>query len=218
MGVDVSLFSKGDPAALRRELPEGDYLMLFVGRLIENKGCLDLIHALALFSEKIRARTALWVVGDGDQRECLEHAARAAGVAERVRFFGAVHHRRLPDFYATADLVVIPSGPRTSGESEGQSLVVLEAFAARACVVATSIGGITSMVRNRETGMLVEPADPVALSKAAEELLEEPALRCLISEKAHAQVRERYSWDRIAAEFKALYGEIVKGARQPSRR
>lgn len=209
MGVDVSLFSKGDPTALRGDLPDGDYLVLFVGRLIENKGCLDLIHALARFPDKIRARTALWVVGGGDRRECLEQAARAAGVAERVRFFGAVNHRRLPDFYAAADLAVIPSRPGTSGESEGQSLVVLEAFAARACVVATSIGGITSMVRNRETGILVEPADPIALSKAAEELLKNPELRCQISEKAHALVRERYSWDRIAAQFKELYREII---------
>lgn len=209
MGVDVSLFSNGNPAALRRELPEGSYLVLFVGRLIENKGCLDLVQALRLMSEKTRERTALWVIGDGNQREPLEQAAKAAGVGERVRFFGAVNHRWLPDFYAAADLVVIPSGLGTAGESEGQSLVVLEAFAARACVVATSIGGITSMVRDHVTGVLVEPGNPVALSKATEELLNDQELRFRIAEMALTEVHERYSWNRVAAEFKTLYNEIT---------
>lgn len=209
MGVDIALFSRGSPAALRRELPEGECLVLFVGRLIENKGCDDLLQALSLLSAKNRARTTLWAVGDGDQRGKLERAAKVLGLGKKVRFFGTVSHQRLTDFYATADLVVIPSRLGLSEETEGQGIVVLEAFSARACVLATSIGGIPSMVRDHVTGVLVEPGNAGALSKAIEELLNQPALRQRIAAAAFAEVCERYSWARIADEFKTLYSALA---------
>lgn len=214
MGVDIGLFSSGNPSALRHELPEGEYLLLFVGRLIESKGCHDLLHSLSLLSSNIRSRTMLWVVGDGDQREQLERTAQDIGVAENVRFWGDVNQQQLPDFYAAADLVVMPSKLGSSGETEGQGVVVLEAFAAHACVVTTRIGGITSMVRDHITGVLVEPGNPIALSRAIEELLSDPALRERITATAFGEVRERYSWTRIAGEFKTLYGKIVGPVRR----
>lgn len=213
MGVDVALFSQGDPAALRRELAEGEYLILFIGRLIESKGCHDLVHALSLLPDKTRLRTTLWIVGDGDQRNQFERTAQELSVGEKVRFFGAVSQQILPDFYAVADLVLVPSKPGSSGETEGQGLVVLEAFAARACVLATRIGGIPSMVQDHVTGMLVEPGNPKELSRAIETLLNEPTLRQQITDNAYADVCERYSWTRVASEFKALYGEIVSTVR-----
>ncbi len=111
MGVDIALFSSGDPAALRRELSEGENLVLYVGRLIENKGCDDLLQAVALLPAKTRARTTLCIVGDGEQREQLERAAQALSVGKKVRFFGTVNQQRLPEFYAAADLV--PYRPRS---------------------------------------------------------------------------------------------------------
>lgn len=96
--------------------------------------------------------------------------------------------------------------------------MVLEAFAARRCVIASSIGGIPSMVRDRSTGMLIEPDNPLALSKAIEELLNDPALRHRIAETAFGEVRERYNWIRIATEFKTLYGEILLPAPRKTRR
>ncbi len=218
MGVDIPLFSSGNPAALRRELPEGEFLVLFVGRLIQDKGCHDLIEAISLLSEAARARTTLWVVGDGDERERLACAARSLGVDTKVQFFGVVDHQQLADFYAAADLVVVPSKIGSAGEREGQAVVVLEAFAARRCVIASSIGGIPSMVRDRSTGMLIEPDNPLALSKAIEELLNDPALRHRIAETAFGEVRERYNWIRIATEFKTLYGEILLPAPRKTRR
>lgn len=213
MGVDVALFSQGDPAALRRELAEGEYLILFIGRLIESKGCRDLVHALSLLPDKTRLRTTLWIVGDGDQRNQFDRTAQELSVGEKVRFFGAVSQQILPDFYAAADLVLVPSKPGSSGETEGQGLVVLEAFAARACVLATRVGGIPSMVQDHVTGVLVEPGNPKELSRAIETLLNEPTLRQQITDNAYADVCERYSWTRVASEFKALYGEIVSTVR-----
>jgi glycosyltransferase involved in cell wall biosynthesis len=212
MGVDIALFSSGNPVTLRREFSEGEHVVLFVGRLIENKGCDDLLQAVALLPAKTRARTTLCIVGDGQQREPLERAARALGVSDKVRFFGTVNQQRLPEFYAAADLVAIPSKVGSSGETEGQAVVVLEAFAARACVVATAIGGIPSMVRDQVTGVLVEPANPRALASALERLLELPALRQQLAKTAFTEVSEQYGWPNIAARFAKLYREILISA------
>ncbi len=209
MGVDLQLFSSGRSAALRGNLPQEENLLLFVGRLIENKGCDDLLRAFILLPEDIRTRTTLWIVGDGDRRKQLELAAKDLGIGEKVQFFSVVNHRKLPDFYAAADLVVIPSKVGSSGESEGQNVVVLEAFAARACVITTSIGGITSMVRNHESGVLVEPGNPKALAVGIEQLLNDSSLRKNLSTKAFAEVNAGYSWTNVARKFAELYEEIT---------
>jgi glycosyltransferase involved in cell wall biosynthesis len=214
MGVDIALFSSGDPAALRHELPDEEHLVLFVGRLIEHKGCYELLQSLSLLSSKARAHTTLWVVGDGEQSEQLKRAAQDLGVGEKVRFFGTVNQRRLPEFYAAADLVAIPSRVGSSGESEGQAVVVLAAFASRACVIATTIGGITAMVRDHVTGVLVEPGDSRALSSAIDQLLDQPALRRRLANKAFTEVSEHYGWPQIAAKFAELYREVLSSVRR----
>ncbi len=211
MGVDLALFSSGKRTALRREVPDGEYVVLFVGRLIENKGCQDLIEALAYLSTKTLSQTRLWIVGVGDQQAQLERAARKSGVEARVKFFGAVEQRLLAEFYAAADVVVVPSKLGSAGETEGQSIVVLEALAARVCVLATRIGGIPSIVRDKVTGMLVEPGNPRALSEGLELLIKDPDLRRQLSEHAFADV-DKYSWERVAGEFHRLYNDIANAA------
>lgn len=209
MGVDVAFFSRGDRTALRRAIPDQEYVVLFVGRLIENKGCGDLIEAVSLLPDEARSCTKLWIVGDGDERAQLERAARDFGVDGCTKFFGAVEHQRLRDFYAVADLVVVPSKPGSSGEAEGQNVVVLEAFAARACVIATRLGGIPSMVRDRVTGVLVESGNPRALAEVIESLLNDPDLRRFLSANAFADVAQ-YDWLCIASKFCDLYQDAVK--------
>lgn len=206
MGVDVAFFSRGDRTALRQAIPDREHVVLFVGRLVENKGCRDLIEALSLLPGETRSRARLWIVGDGDERPALKRAARDFGVDAGTEFFGAVQHRRLVDFYAAADLVVVPSKVGSGGEAEGQNIVVLEAFAARACVLATRLGGIPSMVRDQITGALVEPGNPRALSEALELLLNDADLRRRLSASAFADVA-RYDWLRVAGEFCDLYEE-----------
>ena len=209
MGVDVALFSRGDRAALRQTISDREFILLFVGRLVKTKGCLDLIEALSLLRAQTRSRARLWIVGDGDERDRLQRAVRDLGIEAQIEFFGAVEHRRLAGFYAAADLVIVPSKSGTGGEAEGQNLVVLEAFAARVCVVATRLGGIPSMVRDRETGVLVEPGNPRALAEAIESLLNDADLRRTLSAHAFAEV-SKYDWHRIAEEFCDVYQEAVK--------
>ncbi|HVO95449.1 MAG TPA: glycosyltransferase, partial [Terriglobales bacterium] len=84
MGVNVMLFSSGNRTVLRQNISDEEYLVLFVGRLIENKGCQDLIEALSLLPGETGSRTTLWIVGDGDERANLERTVRNFGIEDRV--------------------------------------------------------------------------------------------------------------------------------------
>lgn len=209
MGVDIARFANGDRAALRALVGEDNFLLLFVGRLVEKKGVDDLLHALALLPPTLGQRTTLWIVGDGDQKPALEETAKDLGIDLKIRFWGTVRNQDLPNFYAAADLFVAPSVEAPSGDTEGQGVVLLEAFAARACVLATRVGGIKAVVRDHVTGILVRPHQPEELALAIEKLLNDSALRATLVSNAFAEARDRYDWRGIASEFDRLYRQVI---------
>jgi glycosyltransferase involved in cell wall biosynthesis len=214
MGVDIARFANGDRAVLRALVAEDDFLLLFVGRLVEKKGVDDLLRAQAILPAALKQRTVLWIVGDGDRKPALEKTAKDLAVDRQTRFWGMVPNQELANFYAAADLFVAPSVEAQSGDTEGQGVVFLEAFAARACVLATRVGGIDSMVRDRDTGILVQPNQPKDLASAIEMLMNDSALRMTLVENAYTEVINHYDWQRIAGEFDKLYREILPSPRQ----
>ena len=214
MGVDIARFANGDRAVLRALLAEENFLLLFVGRLVEKKGVEDLLRAMAILPDALKQRTALWIVGDGDRKPALEKAAKDLAIDGQIRFWGTVRNQDLANFYAAADLFVAPSVEAQSGDTEGQGVVFLEAFAARACVLATRVGGIDAVVRDRRTGILVQPNQPKDLAVAIAKLMNDTALRATLVENAYAEAKNHYDWQRIAGEFDKLYHEILSSPRQ----
>src|SRR6266542_3376945 len=208
-----------DPAAISprvQVIPMGVDTDLFVGGLVEKKGCHSLLQALSLLPHPLRDRTTLWIIGDGEQRSQLEQTTKDLGLAEKVRFWGAISNQCLPEFYAAADLFVAPSIEAASGDTEGQGVVLLEAFAGRACVLTTRVGGIEAVVRDNVTGALVPPNRPRDLALAMEKLLDDPDLRARLVENAFREVKERYDWKRIAGEFESLYRTLANRPRRHS--
>ena len=210
MGVDVDRFSSGERTTLRRQLPENEFLVLFIGRLVEKKGGHDLLHAFSLLSPSLRTRTTLWVVGDGENYSRLHKQAEDLGIIYKVHFWGEISNHLLPDFYAAADLFVAPSIEAAWGDTEGQGVVLLEAFAARLCVIATRVGGIGEVVANGSTGVLIEPHNFLELAAAMESLLGNQRLRARLAENAFAKVKKHYSWQKIARDFEDLYRKITQ--------
>lgn len=209
MGVDVGSFQGGRRASLRRELPEDEFLILFVGRLVEKKGVDNLLKAFSRLPLELRKQTSLWVIGDGERRTRLEEYAKNLGVSQKTRFWGHISNYLLPDFYAAADLFVAPSIEAVSGDTEGQGVVFLEAFAARVCVLATHVGGISEVIEDGHTGILVEPRNPQQLATTMEKLLGNERLRAELAENAFAKVKKYYEWDKIAKDFEDLYRAVV---------
>ncbi len=209
MGVNVKHFQSGLRPAARRELPEDELLILFVGRLVEKKGVEDLLTAFSLLPPELRHRTSLWVVGDGEYRIRLQQQADTLGISQKTRFWGRISNHLLPDFYAAGDLLVVPSIEAASGDTEGQGVVILEAFAARLCVLATRVGGINDVVDDGDTGVMVEAREPKHLAEAMVKLLYDGGRRHMLANNAFAKVNRCYDWEKIAHEFENLYRAVL---------
>lgn len=210
MGIDVERFANGKRERLRQQLPDSNFLILSVGRLVEGKGAYDLLQAISLLDPDLRSRTTLWMIGEGEDRPHFEQYANKLGIVDKVRFWGQISNDLLPDFYAAADLFVLPSKETASGEAEGQGVVLLEAFAGRCCVLATRVGGIGEVVEDGRTGVLVEPGNPGQLAAAMENLLRDEQLRVKLAENAYGTVKESYDWRKVAQAFEELYSRVLQ--------
>ena len=209
MGVDIERFASGNRDRLRQGVGPDENVVLFVGRLVEKKGVDDLIQAFSLLPASMHAKTRLWIVGSGEQETALRAQGAHLGISEKITLWGKISNNELPDFYAAADLFVGPSVMATSGDTEGQGVVFLEAFAARLCVLATRIGGISEVVQDGRTGVLIDPRNPNQLADSIESLLSNQNLRSRLTTNADKRVRKHYRWMNIAMEFESLYNRIL---------
>jgi glycosyltransferase involved in cell wall biosynthesis len=169
--------------------------MLFVGRVVYQKGLDLLLEALA------GLRHIPWevvVAGDGSQREPLSSRARDLGLAERIRFAGWLRGDEILQAYREANLFVFPS------RHEGMPNAVLEAMAAGLPVIASRIAGNEELVVHGETGALVPSEDPGALQQALAALLPDSRHRAAMGAAGRKRVEERYTWDQVAAAYHGL--------------
>ena len=162
IGVDVDRFQP--PGAGRREKT-----VLFVGRLVEKKGCGSLIEAMVEVQRHLPAAN-LVVIGDGELRLDYEMLVSARGV--RCSFFGTQPPSVVRDWMARAAIFCVPSVVAASGDAEGFGMVFIEAQAMGLPVVSTLSGGIPEAVEHGETGLLVTERDPAALAQAILQLMQ----------------------------------------------
>lgn len=183
-------------------------VILSIGRMSKEKAQADLIEAYKqLCATNPDLHSTLVLVGDGPEREPLEAAARAPGIAGRVVFAGQV--RDVQPFYAMADVFVLPS------LSEGSPNVLLEAMAARVPVVATSVGGVPEIVQHEASALLVSPQMPAAMAQAIHQLLTENSLAPRLVENAANLLIDKHSPDQYARSLLKLYHGVIEARRSP---
>jgi glycosyltransferase involved in cell wall biosynthesis len=160
LGVDLGRF--GAPTERPRAMEPGRRWIVYVGRLVADKGIRDLLEAV----RRLRTPSAsLLMVGDGPEHRAARHLARRLRIADRVAFTGPVAHQDVPPFLQHADVVVLPSWYEERGR------IILEAMAAQAPVVATRTGGIPATIDDGVNGVLAPPHDPVGLAEALDRVL-----------------------------------------------
>jgi glycosyltransferase involved in cell wall biosynthesis len=205
VGVDRRVFRPTEPdETLHREwaVPDGWSTVLYCGRLIREKGVLDLVRAVAKLP-----RTVLVLVGKGSERTRLEAAARALGVDDRLRFVGAVEYSGLPRVYATSDVFCLPSVSAPYWQ-EQFGMVLIEAMACGAPVVTTATGSIPEVVG--DAAVLVPPYAPDELAGALGELLGDRHRRAALVESGLQRVSERYDAARVAASIGEIYRRLLE--------
>lgn len=196
--------------SIRREHRCGDGpLLLFLGRLVEEKGVRDLLDAMVILAPEM-PDARLLVVGEGQDRQSFEHHAQAVGIGHRTRFLGWVDPDQVPAYLAAADCFIGPSKRATDGWIEAQGLAFAEAMAAGTPVVATRHGGIPDTVIDGETGLLVREGAPTEIAAAVQRIIDEPGLAGDLVETAQARVRARLSRGASALAFNRLFDSLIQ--------
>ena len=213
-GVDIGLFGD-EPPELRQSLGiEKDALVILaVGRLVHKKGIEFLVDAAAALGQE-----ALHVViaGKGDLRPALEERARQAGLYDRTHFVGNVERDALPDYFAMADIVAVPSVRDGAGNVDGLPNVLLEAMASGTAIVASDVGGIPQAIRAGEDGLLVPEKDPGSLAEALRKLASSSDLRKTLGASARKRAEQDFSWDLVGKRFESVLRSVSEARRRAS--
>jgi glycosyltransferase involved in cell wall biosynthesis len=215
-GVDAGRFGPDPQAAAavraRHGLSQADTVVFTAGRLVRKKGFEYLIDAVARLSAQ-RPGLRLIIAGGGDLDAELRARAASQGLADRVRFAGTIAQSDIGAYLAAADIAVVPSVHDEAGNVDGLPNTVMEALASGTPLVASSVGGIPSVVDHGRTGLLVRERDAEGLAAALAQLADDPAMRAAIGAAARDEVRRRHSWSRVAERFEEVYSRAAARAR-----
>ena len=216
-GVDLSVFHPYPQERARRELDiaADDKMLLFVGRIEPLKGIDTLLSALQLLEQSgdMPAHLCVSVIG-GDPEKPLEtrHAeldklmvlCKELGLSDMVTFLGRRAQETLHYYYASSDIVVMPSHHESFG------MVALEAMACGTPVIASDVGGLAELVQDGETGFLVPGGDPAAMAERLRCMLSDQELLARLGRQA-ANYAERYDWKGITRQIMDLYESTLAG-------
>ena len=204
-GVDIEKFAPlGGCEKIKRQIRLGNRpMVLFVGRLIPRKG-VGYIVETAKQVIKERKDALFVIVGNGPLRSQLESDIAAAGLKHSFVFLGDVSEEDLPLIYRCADVFMLPS------IQEGQGIVLLEAQASAKPAVAFNVSGVAEAVRNKETGLLVNPGSSLDLAQAILRLFSDETLREKMGTKGREFVTKEFSWEISAKKLLAVYKEAIE--------
>ncbi|MCX8153849.1 MAG: glycosyltransferase family 4 protein [Candidatus Bathyarchaeota archaeon] len=209
-GVNTNVYegiSKGSLREFRAKfaLPE-EKIVLYVGRLVYEKGIHVLINAAPRILENVNAK--FLIVGNGYMKDQLLNIARSMRLEHKILFLGFVDEATLVKLQKCADVSVVPSLFEPFG------IVALEAMAAKSPVVVSDTGGLSEIIEHDVTGVKVYPNNPESLAWGVTKVLLDENYSRYISENAYKKVREKFDWNRIAEQtmqiYKAVLGEYSK--------
>lgn len=174
-------------------------------RLVKKNGIDYLIKAMSHVLEKDTCQ--LVIIGDGEERPALEELAGELDISENVHFLGMIPHKELPPYLSLADIAVVPS------LIEASSIFMLEAMAMAKPVIATNTGGLPEVL-DQSTGVLVEPADELALSDAILGLIRNRDLRLQLGQSARRRMEDEYTWKAVARKTELEYARLITDAKE----
>jgi len=212
-GTDIKRFGSIDRQQARESLeidPETN-VVLYVGRFDQRKGIETLVRAVAQSKSRSQGNLKLIIGGgsrpgqsDGIERDRIEQIIDELGMRDFTIFPGRLGDKILPNYYAAANVCVVPSYYEPFG------LVAIEAMASGTPVVASDVGGLQFTVISEETGLLAPPKDDAAFAAAIDRILMNPAWQRQLGQAARKRVETKFSWDGVAAQLSRLYSQLLE--------
>jgi len=163
-----------------------------------------LIQAFKKLSNKFD-NVELVIAGEGEQELTLKTMVKDLGLEKKIKFVGWVRQEEMPKFLSGIDIFVMPTIV-----SESFGVAALEASAMELPVVASNIGGIQEVIKDRNTGILVEPKDVKGIARAIAKLVSNASLRNRIGKAGRKFVEENYSWQKSARKMEQLYLSLLE--------
>ena len=184
--------------------PNGERLLLFVGRIVHEKGLQVLLRAMPRILAE-HPNTRLLVAGKNGA--AMWPLAFELGVEQSVIFLDFVTNAQRDCLYGTVDAAIFPSLYEPFG------IVALEAMACHCNVIASSIGGIGEVVHHLQNGLTVYPNDPLSIAWAVAQVFADPAAAAKRRQAAYNEIKTIYNWQGIARQTAALYADVVADRR-----
>lgn len=204
-GVNTEVYEKTENYDLTQfrikfALPE-ERIVLFVGRLVFEKGVHVFVNAVPKVLEKINAKFI--IVGNGYMKDQLAEIVKGMGLTHKVLFTGFVDDETLRKLQRCADVSVVPSLFEPFG------IVALEAMAAKSPVVVSDTGGLSEIVNHDVDGVKVYTGNPESLAWGITRVLTDQPYANRLRTNAHKKIREKYNWDKIAQQTKGIYETVL---------
>ncbi len=203
MGLELDRFFPVNAAKIKESLKidSQEKVIGYVGRLEQIKGPQFFVEAAKLCLDKNLLRRFI-LVGEGSLRKELEENVSLWGLNEKIVFVG--WRDDIADVMSIMDILVLPS------LNEAVGIVLLEAQSLGVPVVASEVGGIPEMIRDKETGILVGPGEPAALALAIDDLLSDPERLRSMSAAGKNWVKDRFKAESMVNKISGIYQELLK--------
>ncbi len=203
-GINLTNFNgiERDYEFRRQYAADNEKIILFLGRLVYEKGIQHLISAMPKILEGYHD-AKLVIAGKGGMIDELRQQAKNMGIENKVYFAGYLNSKQVCKMYKAADISVFPSTYEPFG------IVALEAMLAGNPVVVSDVGGLNEIVTHGVDGMKCYAGNSNSIADSILELLYNPQLCDNIVKKAKAKVKEEYNWAKIAQDTHFTYQKAI---------
>lgn len=195
-------------SGLRRRLGLAPLVAGFVGTMNRWQGVKGFAEAIARVVQA-RQDVGFLFVGDGEGRAALEADLEARGLQGSAVFVGRQSHAAIPEYLAAMDI-----GMLLNSNDYGSPMKVFEYFAMGAAVIAPAVGPILEVLRDGDTGLLIQPGDAAGMARHILTLAEDPALRARLARNGREYVLAAHTWDANAEKILEVLARC-SGARVP---
>jgi glycosyltransferase involved in cell wall biosynthesis len=202
MGVDLTKQFVPDKDAIKtRDI-------IYVGRLVEKKGVRTLIEAIKLLNKDHSAVKAT-IVGDGPEMAALGQQCRELGVENQVEFAGSIPNERVPEFYQSAKIAVVPSIIATDGDQEGLGLVAVEALGCGCATIVSDLPALSDVVTDRENGLVFTAGDAVTLQQRISSVLTDESLYNRLVCTGRQSVIDKFDWQPVGIRYMETLAQCI---------